>query len=421
MKMGTINLKNIFTEIISACSFKKKFDEATGIHCNGEKIFFVNVRLIQSEEETINQWKVVDTAEVSLVSNNQLSERSRQILIEFDALDEDIPESLEVENIRELIAKKAVELFRIKNWNVNAVALCLNTEDVITEIEDLSNIPENKIPNTVHYQMAVTGNFEADTYLSAFMKIEFGVWMEGISKTEAFRWTQAFKENGINLLAFTAMPEEVEKVDGIDLNNLQENFLNVGGIKALFAVKNLIYKTKTNFLTDRTIDLSGWNFAKITITLFLTMSLIIILISTVDFWNYRQAKKHFEYEQEKLALLESDKRKEEFIKKNLEELKDKNQILSNLSKDLFTWRALLIHLGTVKVKDVWLREVHTLDDNRIEIKGEAMDYESMADYVKNLENDHDIFKTVVVKSSEIREDNNHKRQIVQFVIVLELL
>ena len=133
MKMGTINLKNIFTEIISACSFEKKFDEATGIYCNGEKIFFVNVRLIQSEEETINQWKVVDTAEVALVSNNQLSERSRQILIEFDALDEDIPESLEVENIRELIAKKAAELFRIKNWNVNAVALCLNAEDVITD------------------------------------------------------------------------------------------------------------------------------------------------------------------------------------------------------------------------------------------------------------------------------------------------
>ena len=419
--MNIINLKNIFTKLISACSFKKKFDKATGIYCNGEKIFFVNVSLIQSKKELLNQWKVVDFAEISLISNNQLSERSRQILMEFDALDDDIPESIEVENIRELIAKKVAELFRIRNWNGNAIALCLNSEDVITEIEDLSNIPEDKIPNAVHYQMAVAGNFEADTYLSAFMKIEFGVWMEGISKTEAFKWTQAFKKNGMNLLALTAIPEKVQKVDGIDLNNLQENFLNVGGIKALFAVKNLIYKTKTNFLTDRTIDLSGWNFAKITITLFLTMSLIIILISTVDFWNYRQAKKHFEYEQEKLALLESDKRKEEFIKKNLEELKDKNQILSNLSKDLFTWRALLIHLGTVKVKDVWLREVHTLDDNRIEIKGEAMDYESMADYVKNLENDHDIFKTVVVKSSEIREDNNHKRQIVQFVIVLELL
>ena len=416
MKMNTINLKNIFTEIISACSFEKKFDEATGIYCNGEKIFFVNVRLIQSEEETINQWKVVDTAEVALVSNNQLSERSRQILIEFDALDEDIPESLEVENIRELIAKKAVELFRIKNWNVNAVALCLNAEDVITEIEDLSNIPENKIPNTVHYQMAVTGNFEADTYLSAFMKIEFGVWMEGISKTEAFRWTQAFKENGINLLALTAMPEEVEKVDGIDLNNLQENFSNGVGIKALFAVKNLIYKTKTNFLTDRITDLSGWNFARITAAILLTMFLTIFLISAFDFWNLRQTKNNFEHEKEQLALLESDKRKEEFIKENLEELKDRNQLLSNLSKDLFPWRSLLIHFGTLKVDGVWLREIRALENNKIELKGEALNYELVSNYITTLENDRDIFKT---NPPQIIQDDKDG-QLIKFVVVLEL-
>ena len=50
-----------------------------------------------------------------------------------------------------------------------------------------------------------------------------------------------------------------------------------------------------------------------------------------------------------------------------------------------------------------------------------MNYESMADYVKNLENYSDIFKTVTVNNSETRENNNQKRQLVQFVIILELL
>ena len=145
------------------------------------------------------------------------------------------------------------------------------------------------------------------------------------------------------------------------------------------------------------------------------MFLTIFLISAFDFWNLRQTKNNFEHEKEQLALLESDKRKEEFIKENLEELKDRNQLLSNLSKDLFPWRSLLIHFGTLKVDGVWLREIRALENNKIELKGEALNYELVSSYITSLENDRDIFKT---NPPQIIQDDKDGK-LIKFVVILE--
>ena len=104
-------------------------------------------------------------------------------------------------------------------------------------------------------------------------------------------------------------------------------------------------------------------------------------------------------------------------KKDLAELKNRNQIIANLSENNFPWRSLLIHFGTVKIQGVWLTEIRSLTDRNIEVKGEAVSYEAAASYVKALENDSNVFKTVQLKHSEMKSEG---QQLVQFVIELSL-
>ena len=121
-----------------------------------------------------------------------------------------------------------------------------------------------------------------------------------------------------------------------------------------------------------------------------------------------------EHERNRLVLLESDRRKEDFINKDLVELKNRNQIIANLSENNFPWRALLIHFGTVKIQGVWLTEIHSLTDRSIEIKGEAVSYEAATSYVRALRNDNNVFKEVKDRNYEAISDG----QLVKFVVEL---
>ena len=414
--MNLTNLKAIFTKIISSLSLKKKFEKTVGIYFDGSKIFCVSLNLISDEDGLLTKWKIVDTAELTPIIKGQLSDKSRAILMEFDALDDDIAdEDISEAEIIELVAGKVSSLCK-NNWQINFAALCIDTDNLIVTVEDLSNIPKNKISNNVQYQIAVAGNFEADTYLYSFMETNSSVWMEGISKADASKYIQAFQKNEMQLRALTAMPDDIETVEDIDLTGTDTDFLERGGMKAAFAAKSLALKTNPNFLQEQTVDLEGWNYRGITAAIVLVTFLIMAVIGAIDFWEYRQVKSDLEYEQNQLKLLEPDRHKEEFIEKDLAELKDRNQIIATLSENTFPWRGLLIHFGTVKIQGVWLKEIHSLSDKSVEIKGEAVNYEVVGSYVRALENDSDVFKSVQLKNSEIKSDG----QLVQFVIVLSL-
>ena len=431
--MTNMNLRVIFTKIFSECALKKIFNKVIGIYFDSEKLFCVHLSLEAAEDDSVECWRVIDTAEVMLFYvNRQLSDRSRQILMEFGALDEDLEdiaaESDHIENIRKLVANKIKAVCRDKNWQTKAVALCLNVGDVVVEFEDLSNIPKDKIANTVQYQISAAGNMEIESFYFSFMELVNGIWMEGLSKIEVSEWIDVFKNNDMELIGLTAMPDEVNSINGIDLIGVDRNFIEQGGLKAIFAANSVAYQTNPNLLIDKTKDLNGWNFNRIAAAITLITSLILTGMIAFDFWSYKEAQASLENEKEQIALLEADRRKIEFIERNVAELKNKQQILMTLSKVSFPWRSLLIHFGTIKVKGVWLKEIRASNNETIEVKCEAVNYEAMANFVKELENDTEFFSNnLKVKNSEVREGNHSVQSnesthppLVQFTVEIEL-
>ncbi len=417
--MKITNLKDTFIKNLSKVGFRKKFTNTIGVYFDEDNIFCVNLKLTVSEDSHLEHWQIINAFEMPTFMSIQLVKTDSNSIKKFKFSEDNNPHS--AENIHEVIAEKVNSICKMKNWNVNTIALCLDSEYVVTAIEDFSSIPKDKIQNAVNYQISAIGNFELDSFYASFMEISSELWMEGISKAEVSKWIQAFQKYQISVLALTAIPDRlsqsdlinyIENNDKIDLSNIDLEFLNNGGLKAIFAAKNLIYQKKPNFLFERAKKLNGWNFNKITAAMMLTTVIILILIGLVDFWSYRQAKSNFESENQQLAFLESSRRKKEIIEKDLIALKEKNQIMLTLSKNSFPCRGLLIHLGTLKIKGVWLREIRILENKSVEIKGEAMTYELMANYVKKLENDREIFKKVSIINSEV------KNNLVQFTIQL---
>ncbi|MBR1396932.1 MAG: PilN domain-containing protein [Selenomonadaceae bacterium] len=426
------NLKNIWNKIISTCGLKKVFDNATGIYFDGATIFAVH--LIKSENATAEQWQLIDTVEVTLFGTPKrtLSEKTKQILMEFDALEEDDePDQSESQNyadvsaldsenksdeIKNLLAEKVANICLTHNWRTDTMALCLKTSDVVFDLDDLSNIPDDKIENTVQYQVSVIGDFDIDSYLASFTKVDDKIWMEGISKIEAEKWSTTWQQNKMTLLALTAMPDEINHVDDIELSNIKSDFMNRGGFNALFAAKSLAHRIRPNFFLDRTADLTDWKYKRIAAIIAVSTLIFWLSVGFVDWWQLKTVQSELETEKAQAATLEKDKRKKKFIENIESELDDRNKILSALSKESFSWRSVLIHLGTVKVYGVWLTNVKTMENNVIEISGEAMTYEAMANFVNTLENDREFFHNVMVKSSNMHQEKN----IVQFIIHLSL-
>ena len=387
-----MNLKAILNKINSIDSFKKVFDRAIGVYFNDDKIFCVNVEFVDN-----STWKIIDTAEISIFENEELTEN--------------------LNDIEELIAKKVFDLRIDRNWTSKAVALCLNDDRVITEIEDLSNVPKDRLSDAVKNLIAAIGNFEPNNFYSSYIENFSNVWLEGISKIDADKWINAFEKNNLSLLALTAIPVDNEFVDvkKIDLTNADKDFLERGGMKAIFAVKSLIYQTTPNFFINKTKDLNGWNFSKIAALIGIFTISILLCVTAFDCWTYYQAKSKYDIELEALKKYEKDIRLRKVIENDQAEFKNKQKILSTLTENKLAWRSLLIHLGTIKTQGVWLREIHTSDDRNIEIKGEAVNYEKMSAFVTSLENDTEILNSSVeLKNSTTKNDSN----LVQFEIML---
>ena len=373
-----MNLKDTFIK-----SIKNKFDKVIGAYVDENKNFFCAYL-----KKIDDKWKIIEVSESEIINAEK--------------------------NLSEVVAESINNLRRIKNWSADSIAFCLTNDKVVTDFDDLSIIPKDKISNAVHYQIAATGNFETDQYLSSFMEIDPDVWMEGILKEEVNKWTESFAKNKLKLLALTAMPNLIKTVEDFDLTEVDEKFLKRGGLKAIFAAKILINQSKPNFLFERTTNLNDWNFKLISaIIIFVTIISLIAMIG-YNYFNYVQAQNELQFQRKRIKSLEKDRRKIEFMIQIQNELKKKNQYLAELTEKIFPYRSLLIHFGTIKIKGVWLKELQTLDENLIEIKGEAINYESVANYIKVLENDREIFTKVELRNSQQGE------KFVQFTINLTI-
>lgn len=110
-----------------------------------------------------------------------------------------------------------------------------------------------------------------------------------------------------------------------------------------------------------------------------------------DGWSLYQARAQAEARQQELARLLPQKQQMEALEQLRSELERKEQRWQGLTQAGFPWYGLLVHLGAMTVDGVWLEGIELRDQDVLEIEGQAVSYEAIADFVQVFERDKDFF------------------------------
>ena len=378
--------------------FKHRIKEVAGVYFDGARIYAVNIKLQKSDGDIS---RIVENDEIVNVEYVFEAARTVEHWILTETLEipfDDIFDGEELNNRAEKLAEKFAVICAKQGWSTAATALCLNNSDVLTALDDFSNIPSAEIANAVRYQLATLGNFDIEDFEAAHVTVGDKIWSEGIAKSDAQIWVDAWNKNEMNLTALTAMPDGINEFEGIDPNGRE---ISLGTAKAIYSARSAALGTAPNFLSEEIKRSTGWDYIKFAAaTAALTLLALTALIG-VDQWNYNLAADALTIEQEQLKELEYDRRLKMFVENESKELAERRELLTALSKDIFPWRSVLIHFGAFHVKGVWLNEIRSAEDKSIELKCEAISYEAMSDFIKALEADKEFFRhDPEIKSSQ---------------------
>ena len=134
-----------------------------------------------------------------------------------------------------------------------------------------------------------------------------------------------------------------------------------------------------------------------------------------DCWQLYAARQEAAQAQQDLAQLGPDQQRMERLESVRQEIDVKNQQLQALSAKNFPWYSVLVHFGSMTTEGAWLDGLQLEDGDVLQIKGQAVSFEALADYIKAFEQDRDFFpQGPVLKSSSVDKD------IVSFQLSLHL-
>ena len=132
-------------------------------------------------------------------------------------------------------------------------------------------------------------------------------------------------------------------------------------------------------------------------------------------WQLYAARQEAAQAKQDLSQLGPDQQRMERLESVRQEIDVKNQQLQTLSAKNFPWYSVLVHFGSMTTEGAWLDGLQLEDGDVLQIKGQAVSFEALADYIKAFEQDRDFFpQGPVLKSSSVDKD------IVSFQLSLHL-
>ena len=147
--------------------------------------------------------------------------------------------------------------------------------------------------------------------------------------------------------------------------------------------------------------------------LFILVQLSIIYLFSL--YHLYSLEKKLEEVQNQYTLLQPTEDNMMMANSKQDKINIKNAILGSLTKERKSWYAIMSHLGAATPKHIWLREIHFTDKNAVQMKGTALTYPDIADYIHRLESD-----TFFAEPRLITADNNAGQSTASFEIQLKL-
>ncbi|HWR43644.1 PilN domain-containing protein [Sporomusa sp.] len=145
---------------------------------------------------------------------------------------------------------------------------------------------------------------------------------------------------------------------------------------------------------------SEWPFKKIVllfIIVFIMLFSSMFAYNTYIIWSLEQ---QIESARQQYVLLRPTQDKMQLANTKQNILDEKKNTLIKLTTDRKSWNAILSHFGVITPPQVWLSELGAGDKNIILIKGNAMTYPDLANFITQLEQDALLVEPVLIKAEQ---------------------
>ncbi len=389
--------------------WKKHSDFVFGVFCRKDAIYLIQLK------KGRNSWIENETVRLSF-----------------------LPETESDIEHRELQAERISTELKIRGWKPEPVALCITLDEAFTATTQIPNIPTEEMTAAIHWELASLHNFEGKEFRSAHLQYpnSEGQWSAAIPKDVSDSWKAAFKNNDLELAALTVMPpflrsccstKEMELIikDTVIATNHDPDhaFYETGGWEALYAAETLCFPQvfTADFLSEERASSSGWNWKSLSIT---AVSIAFVIIFSCFLWDQYQlfaARKALNLQENQLALLQPRQTEKKLLEEALSRIAVKQKHLIRLTGESFPWRSILIHLGTMTTDGVWLTDITRVSRDTLEIKGKALHYESLAEFLQKFETDRTFFPQPPLLQSSKAERGSDNQITICFSLQMNLV
>ena len=163
-----------------------------------------------------------------------------------------------------------------------------------------------------------------------------------------------------------------------------------------------------------------WNYRRLAAALFGVIFLSLCLMTGWDSWKLYEAGRYKMDAQAQLGHLSMERRQMEMLERVRRETERKEKCLVCLSSGNIPWYSMLVHFGTMTTEGVWLENMEMQDGQTIVLKGRAVSYGALSDFVKRFERDTELFPHgPVLDQSEIQQEAGARQEIC-FRMMLQL-
>jgi len=337
----------------------------------------------------------------------------------------------------DLLAERTAMRLKREGWENLPLALCLNENECICKVFPLS--PE--IPAEEQKEAAF---WEIDNYLqscglgsaavsctSARLPGEGAAVEAVILLTEKIRQLEeAFAARGCQLsglypetpLLAECQPQkdgwQVGKVRVMGSSALEGRELLEGERRALYAASALAGLGSSDWpenLLAREKRESSWNYDGIGKLVAAIMSMIVAFGLCLDLGTLYITSREAEEARGQLAELEPARQVMAQGRKLAAAAEQKESCLGRLTEKSRPLDSLLVHLGTVTVEGAWLTEVDCTEEKALHIRGAAVDYSALGEFLEAFEKDRDFFT-----SMPVLEESHQQEGLVEFRLRMEM-
>ncbi|MFA6851130.1 MAG: PilN domain-containing protein [Selenomonadaceae bacterium] len=348
----------------------------------------------------------------------------------------------EKEMLHERWAEKIQKACMTEGLQKKNVVLCLPKEQIFSYKKEFPVMKSSELKEAIRWDVDEIVPFNEGSYSYSYSArvngaVDIVTMIEVMEKSALKKLMLSLEEINIHVLgivkemdtlAWEIIEESItiniedwqEKIDNAALIK-QEKMAEKGSVLAIAAACYPLHKESTiNLLPmEKQQGIIIWN--KIAGVIGIISCLVMVIVYMQGYWQLYDLGEKVQQEKTKSALLQDSMKQRDLLINRTKQVEKKNKILAELSQQSISWRGIMVHLGNITVDNVWVTDMSLNEKNEIILKGKALNYLFIAEFLQKIEQDTDFFQAMELIQSESAFDEGVQSEIIRFSLKVRLV